>query len=83
MDKADEAALVKYAQSLEAEIERLRAALTSIGEFCSDDRFTLGAIARLAEIRDIASGAVNEQKTVKSPGATGAASGEVLDGDQE
>lgn len=31
MDKADEAALVKYAQSLEAEIERLRAAFGPIG----------------------------------------------------
>lgn len=28
-------------------------------------------------------GRVNEQRTVKSPGATGAASDEVLDGDQE
>ena len=36
------------------EIERLRAALKTIGEFCSGDDATLRAIKRLAVVRNIA-----------------------------
>lgn len=50
----------------EAEIERLRAALRGIAEFCSGDDSTLGAIGRLASIRNTAERALNEQASPES-----------------
>ncbi len=46
----------------QAEIERLRAALTGIAEFCSGDGNTLGAVGRLVSIRNTAERALNQQQ---------------------
>jgi hypothetical protein len=44
----------KLLDALADEIERLRAALERIAEFCSGDAQALGAIERVAEIQHIA-----------------------------
>lgn len=61
MDKTEEVSLVKYAQSLEAEIERLRAALVAARPYVAKAADNFGSEWTSAEVLNQIDKVLNEQ----------------------